>query len=207
MAADTGDDHVNLVGAGIAAAGFDRGRAGRVLRTNVRGNQHIGRRRFVVETAVDHRPSTLDQLLGRLSDKNERARPLGFQLRHDFGDFNQKHDMCVMSAGVHHGDEAAAWRSAGSPTGVRQAGFLEHGQGVHIAAEHDDRTRPVFQNADDARLADAGVRLVAELLELLSDERGRLHLLKAELRISVQVLENLDQPLFVTIDERGDFFS
>ena len=205
VAADAGDDDVDLVGAGVAAAGLDRGGAGRVQRRDVRGDEDVGRRRLVVQAALDHRPGPFDQLLGGLGDQDERAGPVAFQLCHDLGDADQEHDVGIVAAGVHDRDEAAAGGCAGGPAGIGQARFFENGKRVHVAAEHDDRAGAVLEDADDARFADAGVRFVAELLEFLGDEGGRLHFLKAELGVGVEVLEDFDEAMFVLIDERADF--
>ena len=112
--------------------------------------------------------------------------------------------MSIVATCMHDGNKAAAGRSARSAAGIGQAGFFEDGKRVHIAAEHHDRAGAVFQDADDAGLANAGVRLVAEAFELHGDECGGFHFLKAELGVGMEVLEDFEEALFILVNEGRD---
>ena len=114
--------------------------------------------------------------------------------------------MGVMAAGVHDGNEAAAGGCARSPAGIGEAGFFENGEGIHVAAEHDDGAGPVFEDSDDSRFADPRVGFVAEVFELLGDEGGGFHFLKAELGVGMEVFEDFEEAGFFLSDEGGDFF-
>ncbi len=75
----------------------------------------------------------------------------------------QRRDMHVVSARVHHGDIVAVTVDSANCTGVRKTGRLGHGQRVHVCAEQDGRALPVAQYPDHTGATDAFVHLVSAI--------------------------------------------
>lgn len=55
----------------------------------------------------------------------------------------ETHDVAIVPAGVHHRDGLAVRAGGGFGACVGQAGFLFHGEGVHVCAEENGGAGPV----------------------------------------------------------------
>ena len=95
----------------------------------------IGRAETFEQTVGEHGSGAGAALLGRLHNHHQATAPLALSLLqrqrrgHDHG------HMHVVAAGVHHRHLAAVEFRGPHRAGVRQAGLLGHGQGVHIRAQ------------------------------------------------------------------------
>ncbi len=85
--------------------------------------------------------------------------------------------MCVVATGMHHARRLRA---------IGHIVLLLDRQRVHVGADADHRAA-FAQVADDARLADAGLRLDAKLGEGVGHQAGGALLLKAKFRMHVDV--------------------
>ena len=116
--------------------------------------------------------------------------------REELGGARQPGDVHVVAAGVHDRDRVAVGVGTGGRAGVREAGVLLYGEGVHVGAQHDGGSVAVAQHPDDAGPADAGAHLAAGPLELLGGLGGRAALVIRELRmgmkVAVEVLQGFD---------------
>jgi hypothetical protein len=92
-----------------------------------------------------------------------------------------------VAAGVHHAHLLAAVLGGGGRL-ERQVPLLAHRQRVHVGAQrHHGPGLPPAQDADDARVRDAGLHLEAERPELLRHPLRGAELAVAELRVLVDV--------------------
>jgi hypothetical protein len=102
------------------------------------------------------------------------------------GGAEQRGDVHVVPAGVHHRDVVAVAVGGPGGAGVVQAGGLLDRQGVHVGTQQDACAGPVAQHADHPRAADAVMHLVAALTQPVGDRASRLELLVREFRKLVQ---------------------
>jgi hypothetical protein len=139
------------------------------------------------QTVVDHRPGAVGGLLGRLEQRNQGAVPVrgpfGQQLRGP----EQRSDMDVVPARVHHRHLVAVGVGGPDGAGVMQPGRLEHGQRVHVRTQQHGRTLPISQDPDDAGPAYPVVHLKPGSAQPLHDFAGRGEFLMRQLGVLVQI--------------------
>ena len=77
-------------------------RAGRQFRGDVEGERIIGLGEARVEAVGEHRLGAADPFLGRLDDEHDRALPAVLHRRQPPRGADQRGDVHVVAAGVHH---------------------------------------------------------------------------------------------------------
>ena len=98
-----------------------------------------------------------------------------------------------MTAGMTDRDRAALLVSCRLGARVVQVGVLPDRESIHVGPQQDGRSRAVTQDTDHAGAANPGGDLEVELREPLRHQgRGAL-LLKAELRMRVQLSVQTEQ--------------
>jgi hypothetical protein len=83
---------------------------------------------------------------------------------------------------------------------VGEPGGFFHGVAIHVAAVHHHRPVAVPHDTHDAGLADAGLDLAAERLELVRHDARRANFHERQFLILVDVLEYGDQPLGIGVN-------
>ena len=138
----------------------------RRARMVVHGEHHVAGK--TLEQAVGHHglsAAVEAAFFRRLEDQVEGAREPA-RGRQMLGRAQQHRGVAVVAAGVH---------AAGDRAGIRQAGVLLDGQGVHVGAQAQAfRAIAQTQLRHQACLADATCDLIAPLLQLVGDQVGGL---------------------------------
>ena len=70
---------------------------------------------------------------------------------------------------------------------VGQSRFFLHGETVHIGAEHDSGTWPIFEHGDQPSATNSPVNRVAKCLEFITKTRCGFVFLERQLRVFVEV--------------------
>ena len=153
---------------------------------------NVGARHSIDQTAVHHRSRTRPDLLGWLEERDERPRPRAGLRGEQRGGSDQARDVHVVAARVHQADGAARLVDGGVARGVGQAGLLGDREPVHVRAAEHHRAGAVVEDPHDASAE--GVHLVAELAQTGGDKSSGLLLVKAQLRVGVQVQVELLLP-------------
>ena len=224
-----GDDHgvYGALGHGAVATGAvygdtqrgcrRHGQAGlvahgaRQARHVVLAQHHVGPRKALVQTVVQHGAGTAKEFVGGLAHPHHGAAPALAHAHEHVGRANQAAAVQVVAAGVHDG-HLLATRVLGRDLARKvQAGVLLDGQRVGVAAQHDGGPLAVAQQAHHAGAAHLGTDLVAQLLQLARQARAGLVLLERQLGHAVQVLvQRIDcvqaglHLLAHLVGERGD---
>ena len=126
--------------------------------------------------------------LSRLEEELYGARyPVPVAGQH-FGSTHQNRHMRVMAAGMHDTDLLAVVFGFDLRC-KRQTGLFCNGQGIHVGAQRDRRAGPAtFEDADDARIGDAGSHLVKpEPFEVLDDFSGGFEFAVSKFRVLMNV--------------------
>ncbi|MNY42220.1 hypothetical protein D3C86_1770880 [compost metagenome] len=93
--------------------------------------------------------------------------------------------MAVVAAGVH---------AALDPTGVVEAVFLLHWQGIHVGTQAQAASAAAStQDADHAMSADTSMNFVAPAFELAGHQLGGQRGMRAQFRVLVDVPAQLDK--------------
>ena len=88
------------------------------------------------------------QFFGRLRHKHDRAVPLIFQLRERARRTDERRNMRIVPAGVHHVDIFAFVILGRDFARVGQTCFLFHRQRIHVGAHKHRRPIAILHNAD-----------------------------------------------------------
>ena len=105
----------------------------------------------------------------------------------DFSHSHQHRHVGIVPAGVHHAHVLAVVGWIGRRP-ERQVALLGHRQRVHVGSKRDHFAgAAAFQNADDARLRDAGPNVEAERRQMSGNDAGRPHFAVGKLRVLVNV--------------------
>ncbi len=187
MGADAVDQDVDAVRGGSDEAGLDDDSSRRQLRGDMEGKRVIGSREACVEAVLDHQPGTADPLLGRLGDQHHRAAPALPEPNQLPRRADQRGDVNVVAAGVHH--RRLDIVDAGLPNGrcIRKAAVLAERQPVHVGADQHGRPVAVPEQPDDAGAADPFGDLGAGRAQLAGDDPGGPGLAVAQFRIAVEI--------------------
>ena len=147
----------------------------------------IGSRESLERPGGDHGLRSGAVLLGRLEDRDDRARPFVLGREEALERAEEARHVHVVTARVHDGHVGA--RRVGAARGARvlEAGQLLHRERVHVGTEPDDRTISVADDADHAGLADALFELDAQLAQRSRDDTRRPRLLERQFGMPVQV--------------------
>ena len=189
MGADAVDPDRDDIGARISDGFRHRDPAGRHVGRDVEGDGIVGLGKAGVEAVLDHRPGAGDRLLGGLGDEDQGARPVRPPRRHLPRRADQRGDVHVMAAGVHHRLLDAGAVGLPGARWIGDAGALLQRQAVHVGAQHHRRPGAVAQQGDDAVAADAGRHLVAERAQLARHPRRGLHLAAGQFGIAMEMIE------------------
>ncbi len=139
-----------------------------------------------------HRAGAAQPFLGRLEDEHRRAVEIA-RLGQVACGAEQHHRVRVVPAGMHH---------AGALRGPGQVGAFVDRQRVHVGAQADRAAAavpaavpatPALQHADDACLADAGMRLDAPFGQQVGDDARRPDLVEPQLGVGMKVAAELGQ--------------
>ena len=126
-----------------------------------------------------------DAFFGRLKHQLHGAGELRRQVLQHRSDAEQRGGVDVVAAGVH---QAGIVLANGRPD------VLLDRQRVHVGPDGEHRARATALNqADDARLADAGLMGNAEAAQFARDDPGGADLLEAEFGMGVDVATDVDQ--------------
>ncbi len=139
------------------------------------------------ESVGDHGRGAAPQLLGRLKDRHDGARPCVPPVGEHEQRANQASGVHVMPAGMRNGDSAAGRIDGYSGARVRQARSFSDRQRVHIGAQHDHRSIPVAQHRDYASASDASGDVETQGFERGHHGGGRVMFLHRQLGVAVQV--------------------
>ncbi|MFB0490379.1 hypothetical protein ABIE45_002965 [Methylobacterium sp. OAE515] len=144
------------------------------------------------QPVLQHGPGAAAAFLGRLEHEHRGAVEVA-GLGEVAGRADQHRGVPIMAAGVH---------LAGIGRAVGEVGLLLDGQGVHVGAQAD--ALPVvgtaLEQAHHPGAADAAMHLAAEFLEEIGHDAGGAHLLKAELRMGVQIAAQGSQLVGIGLD-------
>jgi hypothetical protein len=184
LAEDLEVDHVR---AREERTGLDADGAGRQRGVVMDGDGEVGAGESRIEAVGEHRHRAGADLFGRLRNHHQRAVPaLGVRRQLRRGADPRRH-MKVVAARVHDGDRLAGGVFRRDLAREREAGFFLYGKSVGVGAHHQRGAGAILQDADDARLADAGRHREAEGTEALGELGGRGGFLERKLGVSVQV--------------------
>ena len=176
----------------------------------VQCDREVGFRKTRVEVVGQHRSGAVNRFLRRLSDQNERALPLIFQLREHLRRAQHIGDVNVVPASVHHADILARVVLRLHGAGVRQAGFLFHRQRVQVSAHQHGGSIAVLHHRHDAIAGEAWAVIFADAFSYREAERAQLRRKKRrglffpmrKLRRGVQHLVSCDQLCDLAVDDR-----
>ena len=108
--------------------------------------------------------------------------------------------MRVMAAGVHDPGFSTGLADALYLRSIRQAGLLDHRQGIHIGAQHHYRAGSVFKNGDNASLADFLRNCKSKPLCLRRQLGRGTEFLKTEFGVGMKVAVKLHERRHVDLD-------
>ena len=197
VAADAADEDVDGIDIGGDGARHVGDGAGREASPDVHADDVVGYGKTREESVGDHGERAGADFFGGLGDQDEGAGPTIAESGEHARGAEEGGDMGVVGAGVHRGGVFAGEVFYGGFAGVGHAGFFQEREGIHVLADEHGFTGAVFQDADDAGVADVFGDLEAEGAELFGDEGGGARLHERELGVGVEI--------FIDGFERGVF--
>ncbi len=148
-------------------------------RIDVEGERVIGPGEAGVEAVGEHRPGAADPLLGGLGDEQDRSAPPVLRGRQLAGGADQRGDVDVVAAGMHHRHFEPVDPGLAGRRGISETGLLLHRQPVHVGADQHGRPFAVAHDRDHARSADAFRHRRALGAQRLGEDPGGSVLLEA----------------------------
>ena len=121
---------------------------------NVLTQYHIGLRKALEQTVVDHRLSAFSRFFRRLEDWHQRAAPSCPRFRQKLGSAREPSDMHVVAAHVRDGDGIAISVRRLRAAGIGKARRFLDRQRVHVGAQHDGGAVAISEQTYDAGFAD-----------------------------------------------------
>ena len=153
----------------------------------MQGKSEIGLRKPRIEPVIEHCSGTVYRLFSRLTDQDDRPRPLIVMSRQPSGRTNEAGHVHVVTTGVHYTDIAAGTVACLDFAGIRETGFFHDRQRVHISADQHDWTFAIFQDPDHSELAHARRHFRPCFFEFFGDPLGGLDFLTRKLRVSMEM--------------------
>ena len=133
--------------------------------------REVGFGKLAIKPRGEQRARAGADLLGRLPDEHERARPVVAQRGERARGADETRHVDVVSARLHGGDFATGEVFHAGGACVGQSGLFLHGQAVEIGADEDGGTGAVFQHRHDTETAAEFFRdLEARGAELARDD-------------------------------------
>jgi hypothetical protein len=162
-------------------------------RSDVLAQRHVRCAEPFEKAIGNHRRRAAADLLGRLDHQDDLAGPR-VQVPDELGrDAEQPRDVHVVAARVGDGDLGALGIQTGGGAGVRQAGGLFDGEGIHVCAQQHCGTGTVVQGGHDPGSSDRRGHLEAQGTQALGHDACCSHLREGQFRIAGHVLVERSQ--------------
>ena len=181
MAAAPADVQHHIVAGAVDAAGPGEKRPRRIAGVHMLTNDNI-HRRIPHAALAHHQPGVAACFLGRLKEPLHRAPPGVTIFRKPHGGAKGHGGVRIVAAGVHH---------AGPLRSIGQAAVLLNGQRVHIGADSHAGAVAVAQGTHQAVAVVELTYRNSQPLQRVPDQLPGLRLIPAQLRVAVQLAENI----------------
>jgi hypothetical protein len=164
VAARAADSDIDRIDIRIGVAFGHANVAGLHVGLVVESEREIWLAESIVKPGLEQRPRAVARLLSWLRHKQDRALPLILQSLQCSRRADERGNMRVVSAGMHHVHIFAFIILRRDFAGIRQTGFLFHRQRVHVGAHEHRGPGAVFHDSDDAVTFEVWIVVFAEMV-------------------------------------------